>query len=137
MNRRASTIGIAVLGMFFAALSFAASNSDALTGGIRGTVTEDGSPLSRAVVVTCTGVLTRTGAEGEFHIEGLSQAAYSLQILASGWEPVRLGDIEVKPGKTATVSAALERAAADSAIVLGNVVDADRFACMEGRRRSR
>lgn len=82
----------------------------------------EGTPLSRAWVMTCSGRLTQTKADGTFVLTGLSDGGYALKAVAPGMEDALLARLAVTSG--APVTCRLQMKGSESAVVSGQVTDA-------------
>jgi iron complex outermembrane receptor protein len=89
----------------------------AQTGTITGTVTDKSTnqPMEGAVVqaLGSTGAsagTATTGVSGSFRITGLAAGTYTVAVRAIGFQPLRVENVTVTSGGTATVAAAMEPA---------------------------
>jgi len=106
-----------------AAFGLAACAGPTCGGQISGVVVDpDGAPLPRAWVMTCSGRIVPTGADGSFVIADLSNGGYALKAVFPGMADALLARLAVT--SDVPVTCRLQMTPSDAAVVSGHVTDA-------------
>ncbi len=108
-----------------AAFIFALLTQGADKGQIVGTIeSPSGTALSRVWVMTSSGKVTQSDADGAFTLAGLSEGGYALKAIAPGMADSFLPGIAVTSGVTVTCRLKMRPAEEASAVVAGHITDA-------------